>query len=273
MRIKWNKPEISTVNVIGNRPYNEDRLSTVKLSDTLTLLTVCDGHGGYRCADFAINWFPNQVRDLLRDMSPNEAILKRALTSTIDAWDALSFKGKPPSSQEDLDDMFDNGLVQDHGIGSGTTLVACLIDTENNMMYTISLGDSRADWQFGETVDQKLNPEYLKTLENKFTARAHIYRNRVNGILAIGHAIGNNGYNMAGLMCRVPYTSKVSLSPSNKRKRTKPHFQVIIASDGLWDTTVKSGSKELFKLNHAKEMLPVSADDNVSIIHFSLKAK
>ena len=269
-------PIISTAQTKGNRQYNEDRFDVRPITDTVTLLTVCDGHGGYRCAEFAIHWFPNHVHDLymqaLHDhhgrYDNKTEILTEALTSTVEAWDRICLAGPAPTSQNKADALFKN-LTQGPGAGSGSTLAACLIDTVTEKMYTISLGDCRVDWQSDRTLDQKIDANHLAAIKPFFPGRAVLIRNRVNGILAIGSAIGNNGRNLVGLINRHPYVSDVVSFDKARSGGTEGKFKVIVASDGLWDTLARpEDSTRLFNCNTAVEMIPSHPMDNVSIIYF-----
>ena len=140
------------------------------INKTLTLLIVCDGHGGDKCANFAISHFPDQVEQLIK-LHGTTRVLEHALTATVDAWDMKCFANPPPINDKSRARIFKNIDIkqyEQHGFGSGSTLVACLVDTAYNEMYAISLGDSRADWQFGQTVDQTIHPLRIKQISKSF---------------------------------------------------------------------------------------------------------
>lgn len=296
MKIQWDPPVISTANVRGARPHNEDRCS-VRRMGPLTLLTVCDGHGGHRCAAFAKQWFPDEVVKLLDSGTTEIAqVLSKALAKTVEAWDMLCFDGKKaPTTGKELEQMKKQGCL-DGGLISGTTLVSCLIDAQDNEMYTISLGDSRADWQFGQTRDQKIDKDRINHLKARFP-NLRISRGRVNGNLAIDSAIGDNGGDLAGVINRIPYSPTmpiqlISKNPRNeekdpgetsadidaslKRKRKSEdekssklpssqgvQFKLILASDGLWDTVVEQepvyGDQPVVKLTSRHSLFAKSS--------------
>lgn len=253
---------------IGLRSYMEDRYD-VRHVNNLIMCTVCDGHGGYQCADYVIKNFPFLVSQLLQDpkCKPSTA-LNNGLKQVIKKWDKLCFKKTPPTDAKQRDIFFrsiDANSYEDNGYTSGTTLLSCIIDPVKRNFYMISLGDSRAEWNIGHlvgsTCDQKPDITHITNFPAWIDTSDGI--SRLNGDLAVGSAIGDNTELLTGCIGRTPYKYNVKYRAAS--------LDLILATDGLWDI---KGGQAIFG---TPITLHQKTDDNVTIIRikhsFSPKKK
>jgi protein phosphatase PTC1 len=130
-----------------------------------------------------------------------------------------------------------NGIASCRDICSGTTAAVAIYkpsavkesDSKSAKLYVANVGDARVVLSHkGKairlTYDHKATDECEIDRVNQ--AGGIVHNERVNGILAISRAIGDE--ELKDLIVAQPYTSKVELSP-------EVNDLLIIACDGLWD--------------------------------------
>merc|ERR1712187_649767 len=201
---------------------------------------VYDGHGGRQVVDFV-------TREL------HENVLKE-LRKTTSVPDALL-----QAFQATDEDMVRKGIMV-----SGCTACVCLLQQEGHtrVIYTAHLGDSRAVMCRGSNATRLTSMTDHKAtdpLEAKrvIEAGGQIFNERVNGMLAMTRALGDQMLKMPTLpndvVSNVPDITSTELSRQDSF--------VILACDGLWDVmndqqavdTVHQGLTELQPIRHQIE--------------------
>lgn len=120
----------------------------------------------------------------------------------------------------------------------GATACVCVLQQERltRKMYTAHLGDSRAVMSHHGTASRltsRSDHRATDPVERKrvLEAGGHIVNNRVNGLLAMTRALGDNLLKMPNLardvICNVPDITCTEL--------TKEDTFVVLACDGVWD--------------------------------------
>ena len=185
----------------GRRPTMEDRHTIKQLSEGLHFFGVYDGHGGTRAADF--------TRDNLHQnfSQAKNGTVRERLTHA------------PLKTDKDF-------LEQCKDDESGTTAVVAVVDTYVNKLFVANVGDSRAILtRKGKvllvTKDHKPETE-LERIKN---AGGHVYRGRVNDILAVSRAIGDRDLKEVGV---IP-------DPDIYEKNIQEGDILVLACDGVWD--------------------------------------
>jgi serine/threonine protein phosphatase PrpC len=258
---------LSSHSDIGLRKYMEDRLDIREINDNLLLVTICDGHGGHECAEFAIHHFPHHVEEYFKMGGKPLASLNYALKTVNKEWDKKCFGNRIPRNLRTRTRFF-QAQKEDKNT-SGTTIVSCIINAKKKKAYILNLGDSRAQWSYshkiGSTFDQKPDPETIDKI-TKFPAwidnKDIIFR--LNGDLAIGSCLGDNSENLTGCVGRKPSPYTVDY--------TSGDLKLILASDGLWD---EEKAQDLFSLpgKDCSAFTKSNTDDNITIVYIQHKHK
>lgn len=247
----------------GRRDYQEDRYLAKKLGPHKYFFAICDGHGGKACSEFCKTELERRV---VASTKPAELI--HIIKSISDNWDekCLDFLG---ARQSDINKQWRAGLVnhpkwseyEEKELSSGSTL--CAVMLTKNKMYIISIGDSQAVWKFD-------NDKTVYSLAHKVRKKspglkipAEIKARRINGVLAVGRAIGDNDEITWGSVSRVPYTKVVDL---NFKKKLK----LVVGSDGVWEEGVTYPS--VMKKPSAKAVgryaFKRGSSDNITVVMF-----
>lgn len=239
---------MSAFSMQGRRKYQEDRVSAYELSPGYHFLIVCDGHGG----DGASEYFMREVlKGVRHDMTGLDivALIRKAEG----VWDQRFLRGcQPPRTERVRNAMFDRLPPADT---SGTTLAAALIGPDR--MHVVNVGDSRVAW-IGEdgivydTHDHKPRAEDLGPIPGNVVSVRGV--DRVNGVLAVGRALGDNVRELMGTLSSTPDVYEVVPAPA----------WVGVATDGVWDVM-----KTVDSYGHSAESLCLYADqlgstDNIS---------
>jgi serine/threonine protein phosphatase PrpC len=257
--------KVDTFENIGSRNYMEDRHNISKISDHELLLTVCDGHGGESCAQFAIEKFPNYFQQSLHHTRKTAAsAMKWSLKKTSTEWDRISLgkRGYPKNENQKkkIFEKLDKKHFETKQLGSGTTLLACYLNLQDRKATVLNLGDSRAQWQLKNLVcATKDHVPELGDLSNEFHKWIEDDEGtpRINGDLAVGRALGDNTENLVGVISREASVDSFSF-------KNTPLF-LIMASDGFWDEN--PGQQTLENIESWKQStFKRKPDDNVTII-------
>jgi serine/threonine protein phosphatase PrpC len=248
---------------IGLRDCMEDKMDIRVLQDGL-LITLCDGHGGVKCAEFVIEKYPEEVSRLFKEKKRPMTALKQALRTVVKLWDTESV-GKFPKNLKQRIKIFSSIDENEHrtsGNASGTTLVAVYIDPKMRKCYVLNLGDSRASWHTANTVtsttDHKPSFEDALLL-NQFPIWIQLDEDvsRLNGDLAVGRTIGDNTPLLTGCILREPSVKTIDYS--------KCKLRLILASDGLWD---ECKDQDLFHdSDSCYDFIDKTTDDNIAIAY------
>jgi len=206
------------------------------------LYMVMDGHGGRDVVDYAKATFPTLFNDVLREPP---SLLIQAIK---DAFLRLD------------EDIYQRRLV------SGTTVVAVLHLLKESTLYFINVGDSRAVLAEGgnvifETEDHKPHMEE----ERIAAAGGSVDHGRVNGMLAVSRALGDNDFKVrvvaekrqwstyAGFRAMVSPEPDITLFQMQEDHKGR-NYTLILASDGLWDG-VSSKEAAAFAPNECQSLL------------------
>jgi len=214
----------------GGRPYMEDRHLWVQDlgGKGIPFGCVLDGHGGSRCADFAL-------RELHARLAADESL--RA-----DGSDAESVARSFERCFEQTDADFLK-LAHLESLGDGTTVLCALL--QQATLHIANLGDTRAvlgrqvAGGAGECEAIRLSIDHKPNVpeeQQRVTARGGSVRcvqgcwramgpPGVKTMLAISRALGNKA--LKPIVSNQPSCSSTKLSPLDQF--------VILASDGLWD--------------------------------------
>jgi serine/threonine protein phosphatase PrpC len=137
-----------------------------------------------------------------------EDLLKKAIGKISNGWDKLSLPKIGDKRNK---------------YTSGTTALVTLV--VGHTVHLLWIGDSRTVWK----VDN--NKSVFSTLDHKpnkddLINGAFIKNNRINGVLAVGRAIGDNGRKTRGCLKRTP-----SYINFEYKKKT----EIVMGSDGVYD--------------------------------------
>ncbi len=272
--------EISDFTHIGSRDYQEDRFRVLKnfaKRDELTLLVVCDGHGGKAAAIWLVDRFGEVLQDLVIKNPANKKytlLMKEALEKCVDEWDTKCF-GDQLSKIKNKDDkkqFFQSrsskevSRWQDNELESGSTICACLIDLSERMLHILHVGDSRVTWicdkkLIGSTVDHCV-PTYMPPIENFPFVYGDGY---VQDDLAMCRSFGDNTEKLFRVISRVPDLLVVQLGQSESR--------VVVATDGLFDSVTNHDVlyNELLDAKTIAHQVP-KFDDNITVVYVKIPA-
>lgn len=245
---------------IGQRDYQEDRVVVIpkfgKL-DHFTLCLVCDGHGGDTASTFLIDEYPKQLSkafDQYREARKNNKeqkatddsvtvnLMGLALERCILMWDRKCFgdiardfnteKGRiifgDQNSRKAFFAQYDLKKLEKDGLLSGSTITCMMIDFKKCRAHIINLGDSRTTWiiggaDIGQTIDRTVTRE----LEDANGVRRNVYDGRVEGLLAMTHAFGDNTEPLLGKVQRDYEKRIIEFGQRGMR--------AVVGSDGLFD--------------------------------------
>jgi len=235
-----------------------------------TLLSVYDGHGGAEAAAFASLNLPNYLSDALLvsggvegDEEGNSVLL--ALSASYDKTDLELSK-------------IGNKGEKDTSLEQGTCATTVLV--RGGVIYSANVGDSSAYYYetlFGKIEAKELtrnhrcsNEEEAKRIKD---AGGFIFRNRVNGTLAVTRALGHR-----------EEKEFIAGTPHLSRTETKEGGWVVVASDGVWDVVgkdevgeiVKQGKEEGVKADEICQRIKDAAlgkygRDNIAVVVMFLK--
>jgi serine/threonine protein phosphatase PrpC len=260
---KYPHVAIRAVSRRGQREYMEDQMNVRRVGATGLLLTVCDGHGGAGCAKYVIEHFPARAARALTDPDLHQTRvgtrLRNAAVAVAREWDVRFFgTQKLPRDAKARAAWFRaHASTAKNWDTSGTTLIAAYLDMSRDKCFLLNLGDSRAHWRVGAqlaacgTADHKPSARYAATVKNfKCWVTPHGRDGdvwRVNGELAVSHAIGDNTRTLFGCISRKPDVyPQISFAGQS--------FQMTVASDGLWDEV------------QAQELMPSATESDFSFV-------
>jgi serine/threonine protein phosphatase PrpC len=231
----------------GRKGKMEDRalvttlnLENPCLAGTVTLAFVCDGHGGYTCAEFIIQHYPDifarTFNELRREKDPADQMFHISTPANGIMRSVLA-----------LSDDFDSHS-RIHRDRSGSTLTGTVIHHNSGQQWLFNLGDSRSvvlnpdnGHVLCETRDHKPDSaieiarveQRSRELARRTGGRESIAIEkdehglpRLEGMLAMTRAIGDNDGGLINKVDRVPDVFLVT----SKAKRV-----TVLASDGIWD--------------------------------------
>lgn len=256
---------ITEYQTVGSREYQEDRMVVIHGFAKLphfTLCLVCDGHGGYATSEFLIHEYPAQLtiafdqyrrckRDKRVTAKPDEKTKDRvtvtlmglALERCISMWDQHCFGDiarqfdTPKMRETFANDVKRKAFFEKHcnpkeweekGCFAGSTLNCMLIDFKKCRAHILNIGDSRTAWIVGDSdIGQTIDHAVKQKLEKTKGVSCDVLDGRLEGILAMSHAVGDNDEPLLGKVKRDYETRVVDFAGRS--------FRAVTASDGLFD--------------------------------------
>ena len=221
---------------IGRRPYQEDRSAIVRArigEHDIFAYFVFDGHGGYEVSQYLVNELPDAlVRELAKvpdfNIQPDQV------------FDAI-IGGAIKRAYLNTDRKIFNMNTQ-----AGSTAVGFIQIGDKG--YLVNVGDSRALIYIGKkgeipvlhTISEDHKPDDPKERRRILGAGGFVANRRVDGILAVARAYGDNSmkYNTRLTPDEYPgFDSVVSVEPDIYPIKKEPDQEFIgfLASDGIWD--------------------------------------
>lgn len=247
--------QLYSFNIVGRS--NEDRIVAVKRGD-VSIFAVLDGHGGSQTVDYIKNSLPK----LLLTKLSSGVELQRALTDTFFDLDRT---------------LFVKGVADQ----SGSTATVVVVTPEK--IAVASLGDSRClllseEGIVLETIDHSptVEKERIVGLGGRVVSVFGV--DRIESQLAVSRSFGDfslkwsrrtSGYDPRGL---------VSVFPDVFSVPTSSVSSVLLATDGLWETTT---TKEVYETirrvtpdsvpRRLTERAATKTTDDVTVLHLVLR--
>lgn len=251
---------------VGSREYQEDRMVVIPGFAKLphfTLCLVCDGHGGDATSEFLINEYPKQLsvafdqyrmikENAKKNGTPDKTkpqenvtthLMGLALERCIMLWDEKCFGNVARRFQDpEMRSVFANNDTREaffnkycdekewkkKGLRAGSTLNCMVIDFKKCRAHILNIGDSRTTWIVGEAnLGQTMDHTVKRKLEKTQGVACDVVDGRLEGILAMSHAIGDNDEPLLGKVKRDYQTTVVDFKGQN--------FRAVTATDGLFD--------------------------------------
>lgn len=263
---------ISQFQTIGSRDYQEDRMVVIPNFAGLehfTMCLVCDGHGGSATSEFLIVEYPKQLvlafdqyrkirqehkKDKQKPEQLNVTIklMGIALERCILMWDVKCFGEdahtfKSPDMRDVFEDPnarskffkkhYDRDKWEAQGLLAGSTLNCMIVDLKKSRAHLLNIGDSRTTWIIDESaIDQTIDHSVRRKIEKTRGVTCNVIDGRLEGILAMSNAVGDNDEMLLGRVKRDYATRVVSFKGQS--------FRAVTASDGLFD--VRSNHQLLY---------------------------
>lgn len=258
----------------GTRHEQEDRYkicSNFAGNKHLTLVYVCDGHGGYKAAEFLNARYETVLCELLTkcDSYSNYTVLmSQAFTVCVQEWDRSCFGNIKFEKHADKVAFFaqrDNKKWTEEQLESGTTFCAALIDSKERRLNILNIGDSRAVWicnydkLIGSTVDHSV-PLVMEPIPNFPFTYGDGY---ICEELAMWKSFGDNTLACTNVVSKIPDCLCVKLLNGPAR--------LVVASDGFFDWVSNHGAlyDEFADAATLAKQIP-NFDDNVTIIYVKI---
>mmetsp|Transcript_33187 Transcript_33187/g.86773 ORF Transcript_33187/g.86773 Transcript_33187/m.86773 type:complete len:412 (+) Transcript_33187:289-1524(+) len=233
----------ATASMQGWRASMEDvHVTAVGFAPGHSLFAVLDGHAGKEVAQFAGDVLPEFLQQQLVELCPRTAVRREY---------ALAIKTAFFELDAEITKRFGK-----HSRGGATCTGCIMTDTH---YHFFNVGDSRTVLATDgkpsfATRDHK--PGDMSEFRRIQSAGGFVMRGRVNGMLAVSRALGDNDYKTVG---RHPRDQMVSAEPtcSMVKRQTDDDF-VVLACDGVWDVMTSKMAVHWIRDRLAAEMNPSS---------------
>lgn len=260
---------IKSMQVQGNREYQEDCFFIKHIPNHIVLAGVFDGHGGGSCSKWANMNFQKKMvtgmealhktkyKCMLNSMLADKTkIIPRNVTKLVNmlrnAYETVELNDIIMSSDSEYDKLkrindflyeyllkttlgkisatWDDMSIPKINAGqktfkAGSTVAVVLV--VGFTVHIMWLGDSRTIFirdeedKINSTRDHKPDERDVPADSNAF-----VVNNRVNGILGVGRALGDNGKKLRGALKRTPEYVSYAFNRSTT---------IVVGSDGLYD--------------------------------------
>ena len=235
--------QISHATRQGGREYQEDVVGVLKLKDGRTLIWVCDGHGGARCAQYITRFLQAHGEKHLSKKHRED--LMGLVVNANAAWTQECLKAlgvsRPPGDAEERRVLFEvtatakvREAYERKGLESGSTIALLLVDPVQCRAYWTHVGDSRVvckplgQGHLRATQDHKPNRKDLGPAGGSIT-RSKNDVPRINSDIAVGRALGDNTSTLWSSLRQDPHEQ---LEVSWPRAWT---IRFVVGSDGIFD--------------------------------------
>jgi len=215
----------------GRRPYMEDRMHYMHdpANQNLSIFSIFDGHGGNFVSDFLEEHFSKSIRRRLLYGVPTR---KLSIVEPLDdPFQAV--KEAIVTEVHRIDDEI-NRLHQRKTSRTGSTLISAILE-QNRFLTVVNVGDSRAvacDFSGNAVVlsrDHKPSDESeRRRIENAGGYIENYGVDRVQGVLAVSRAFGDNSLKQDDVITAHPDIHRVDLAQDSLK-------YLIVASDGFFD--------------------------------------
>ena len=254
---------VSCVTFLGERDEQEDRFSVTQMPDGARLLLVADGHAGAACSTFCVDFFPKALQAHWPKQNGKDCwirAMKLACADTCSAWDRMSC---PTYDIASMRCERDKRQLADHDTDtSGSTLNAVLILGDLRVV-SLNLGDSRMVLSNGgrivSSIDHSVSANTKLVARHRFK-KPVVVDGRLNGILAMSHAVGDNDVDLIGV---------VSRTPTIFVEKCKKGDRLVVASDGLWDEMGHQDVLDTFDLMN-ETVHAMDKHDNTTVLWTTL---
>ncbi len=258
----------------GKRKEQEDRFRICKEfagNKHLTLVYVCDGHGGHKAADFLTDRYETVFTEIIHrcDNYGNYTVLMaQALEQCVQEWHFKCFGTVQFKVDADKETFFakrDNKKWAEEQLESGTTFCAVLIDIKERKLNIVNLGDSRAAWicnynkLIGATVDHSV-PLKMDPIPGFPFTYGDGY---ICDTLAMCRSFGDNDRKCTMIVRKDPDCLCVKLGNGPAR--------LVVASDGFFDFVSNHGAlyDEFADATALVKQIP-EMDDNTTVIYVKI---
>ena len=206
----------------------DSHISLPKLTETVGLFAVFDGHGGAEVAKFCSKYFPTE---LLKNENFKLAKYKEALEETFLKMDAMLLG----ENSNDLLKEFKSDVDNANSFAGCTANVVLLTSSE---VYVANAGDSRALLFTKDAVVVPLSTDHKPDVETErlriTKAGGYISDGRVNDNLNLTRAIGDLEYKKNPAL--KPEQQIISAFPDVLVQPLSPmHKFLLIGCDGIWE--------------------------------------
>lgn len=250
--------KVGIASIIGLRPSMEDTLCAKRLNNGIDFFAVYDGHGGWQIAALLRDEFYKQFEKININQFTDRQYMKQIICSICYEFGENIFK-----------------LNECDSVGS-TAIIALRYA---NHIYTINIGDSGAI--IFDPVNIVFKTDSHKPYDSLETSRlekggARVFNGRVNGVLAVSRAFGDNSFNRsANTDYKYPgFNGVISNEPSINYFTffdNKP-YHMVLASDGLWDcfTNATNTNASQFNVPYLCKRISNTNDNNLNAVAYEL---
>uniref|UniRef100_A0AC34Q9G0 Uncharacterized protein n=1 Tax=Panagrolaimus sp. JU765 TaxID=591449 RepID=A0AC34Q9G0_9BILA len=266
----------------GKRNYMEDRMHYIHdVRSHLSIFSIFDGHGGNFVSNFLEEHFSKNMRKRLLYWVPSR---KSSIVEEVDAFHAI--KQAIVTEVHKIDDEI-RRLHQHRTSTTGSTLISAILE-QNRFLTVVNVGDSRAiacDFS-GKAVVLSRDHKPSDALERRRIESAggfieNFGVDRVQGVLAVSRAFGDNSLKLDNLITAHPDIVRIDLVE-------RPLRYLLVASDGFFDVFGNQEAidfanqfledKGTFEWSRLASTLVIEAldrgtEDNVSVLECFLISK
>lgn len=230
-----------------------------------SLFILCDGHGGKETSSYIVNRLPMVIENDLKELSMNEIDHKLVYKVLTDSFNKVD---------KEISTSF-------WSVYSGSTcnIILVIKNKDSCYVYSANCGDSRAvlynpSKNFYERLSYDHKANDFDEIKRVNQSGGMVLYGRLLGQLAVSRAFGDFNLKNQGLIVS-PFIKMKEISTSEIE-----NYQVIVASDGVWDVLsdeevlniIKPNSKSAAQMSEIilNSALKNGSMDNISVISIRL---